>query len=156
MPSSHWKVKTVLEDGPKMEEMISIGAVASLTGLSTKTIRFYESDGYIPPAKRQASGYRMYSQADVRRLKLVKLARVLGLPLNEIRPLVEKAFVLDCSLFAAELTVVFDQQKAEIARLIDELQALDRELDALKAHAEHCECEPGLTLADCEYCSLLG
>ena len=53
----------------------------------------------------------MYSQADVRRLKLVKLARLLGLPLTEIRPLVEKAFVLDCSLFAAELTTVLTSRR---------------------------------------------
>lgn len=138
-----------------MMEEITIGRLARLTGLTSKTIRFYEQEGYIPPAKRTASGYRTYSQADVRRLKLVKLCRLLGLSLTDIRPLVEKAFAVDCWQFATDLASVIEAQQGSIATRILELQNMSRELDDLKSHVEHCECEPGSTLATCEYCELI-
>ena len=137
-----------------MSEM-TIGKAASRTGLSTKTIRFYEEAGYIPRAERLASGYRSYTSVDVRRLKLVKLARLIGLPLAEAGTLVEAGFARECGEFAAELATVIEKQQALIEQRISELQALARDLDDLKSHVEHCECEPGSTVADCDYCQLL-
>jgi MerR family copper efflux transcriptional regulator len=139
-----------------MAEELTIGRVAALTGLTSKTIRFYEEGGYVPRPGRRPSGYRTYTTADVRRLKLVKLARLLGLPLAEVKPLVERAFAIDCSDLAGELTGVLDRQQSLIAQRIEELRALSAELDDLKGHIEHCECEPGRTLANCELCAILG
>lgn len=76
--------------------MYRIGEVARLTGLSAKTIRFYEEIGLIPHARRSnpsyaSPGYRAYSDADVRRLALVKRAKLLNLSLDQIKQLVEAA-----------------------------------------------------------------
>lgn len=73
-----------------------IGEAARLSGLNAKTIRFYEEIGLIPPARRSnpshaSPGYRVYSDADLRRLGLIKRAKLLNLSLDQLKQLVEAA-----------------------------------------------------------------
>jgi MerR family copper efflux transcriptional regulator len=138
-----------------MSSEINIGAVAKRTGLSVKAIRFYEASGFVPAAGRSESGYRRYTEGEVRRLRLVHLMRQLGMPLAEIRPLVENALSQDCVEFGSDLLAAFDRQREEINKRIAELEALRTELDGLSRHVEHCECEPGQALADCCFCPIL-
>ncbi|OGD08730.1 hypothetical protein A2397_04185 [Candidatus Amesbacteria bacterium RIFOXYB1_FULL_44_23] len=65
----------------------TIGQTAKITGLSPKTIRFYEESGVITPATRGENGYRAYTQKSIEELKVLKYARDLGLPLSEIKKL---------------------------------------------------------------------
>ena len=62
-----------------------IGQLAKTVGVDTPTIRFYESVGLLPEPARRQSGYRDYDQSDVERLRFVRLARSLELPLDDIR-----------------------------------------------------------------------
>ncbi|WP_316528860.1 heavy metal-responsive transcriptional regulator [Kitasatospora brasiliensis] len=62
-----------------------IGHLAARTGLTTKTIRFYEDSGLLPPPPRTAGGYRDYPDAAVTRLAFVRDAQRAGLTLAEIR-----------------------------------------------------------------------
>lgn len=59
----------------------SIGELARLTGLSTRTIRFYSDSGVIPVAGRTAGGFRTYDVDGLARLKLVRTLRELGVDL---------------------------------------------------------------------------
>ncbi|MEU4801614.1 MerR family transcriptional regulator [Actinosynnema sp. NPDC023587] len=59
----------------------SIGQLARLTGLSTRTIRFYSDSGLIPVAGRTAGGFRTYDVDGLARLKLVRTLRDLGVDL---------------------------------------------------------------------------
>ena len=138
-----------------MAKQLNIGDVAKLTGLSAKTIRFYEDEGCIPPVARSESGYRVYSQGDVWRLRLVKQIRLLGLPLADVKPLVSQSIDTECSVFAGDLTSMIQRQKLEIERQIAELESLRDQINVLEGHIEHCECDPGQTVADCFCCSLL-
>ncbi|MEM9039120.1 MAG: heavy metal-responsive transcriptional regulator [Actinomycetota bacterium] len=61
-----------------------IGDIARAAGVSTATIRYYESIGLIGEPARTASGYRDYSAAAVERLDFVKQAQATGLCLDEI------------------------------------------------------------------------
>ena len=61
-----------------------IGELAEKTGVTTKTIRYYEGIGIIPEPERMANGYRLYDKADVDRLRFVKDAQATGLSLVEI------------------------------------------------------------------------
>ncbi len=97
-----------------MAKGMTIGAVARETGVPVRTIRFYESEGVLPAAARTGSGYRMYSESDVRRLRMVRDARLLGLALPDARALVERAFSSDCATFAPELRAVIAARKAEV------------------------------------------
>jgi MerR family transcriptional regulator, redox-sensitive transcriptional activator SoxR len=64
--------------------MLTIGQVASQTGLRVSAIRYYESRGLLPKAPR-ASGKRVYSSSIVERLAVIELAKMAGLSLDEIR-----------------------------------------------------------------------
>ena len=65
----------------------TIGQVAKVTGMGTRTIRFYESAGVLPAPGRSPSGYRQYTPEAVGRLLFVRRARVLGLSLRRLKDL---------------------------------------------------------------------
>ncbi|BCI55808.1 HTH-type transcriptional activator TipA [Mycolicibacterium litorale] len=73
-----------------MQETAStVGAVAALTGVSVRTLHHYDHIGLVVPSTRTAAGYRGYTDADVERLHLVLVYRSAGLPLDEIRALLD-------------------------------------------------------------------
>jgi DNA-binding transcriptional MerR regulator len=61
-----------------------IHKLAKNTGVPTKTIRYYESIGLLPPAQRAANNYRQYTPAIEERLRFIASARALGFSLDEI------------------------------------------------------------------------
>lgn len=67
-----------------MAATLSIGEVASRTGLAPSAIRFYEEQGLVRPT-RDAGGRRRFERADIRRLSFVMVAQRLGFTLAEIR-----------------------------------------------------------------------
>lgn len=69
------------------DQVMHIGRVADLTGLSLRTIRYYEEIGLVTPSGRTAGGFRQYGQEDVDRLLLIKRMKPLGYPLEEMAKL---------------------------------------------------------------------
>ena len=67
----------------------TVGAVASLTGVSVRTLHHYDHIGLVVPSVRTAAGYRGYTDADIERLHLVLVYRSVGLPLDEIRTVLD-------------------------------------------------------------------
>lgn len=72
-----------------------IGEVADRVGLSLRTIRYYEEVGVITPAARSAGGFRLYSEADVTRLVLVKWMKPLDFTLDQMREVLDALDELD-------------------------------------------------------------
>jgi DNA-binding transcriptional MerR regulator len=70
-------------------DAITVGAVAALTGVSVRTLHHYDHIGLVVPNVRTPAGYRGYTDADVERLHLVLVYRSVGLPLDEIRALLD-------------------------------------------------------------------
>ena len=66
---------------------MNIGAVSKLSGLNSKTIRYYEQIELIAPAKRSDNGYRQYSSKEVEQLRFVQRARKTGFNIEECRQL---------------------------------------------------------------------
>jgi DNA-binding transcriptional MerR regulator len=67
-----------------------IEQVAARTGLTKRTLRYYEEIGLLPPPTRTEGGYRLYSEADIQHLQRIKRMRdLLGFSLAEIREMVE-------------------------------------------------------------------
>lgn len=64
----------------------TIGAIAQAAGISTRTLRHYESIGLLTPA-RDTNGYRIYSSADAKRLAQIQAMKLCGLPLATIKKL---------------------------------------------------------------------
>jgi len=62
-----------------MERPLTVSQLARATGVTAKTIRYYEQVGVLPAPRRSAAQYRQYSRRDVHRLLFVRRARALGL-----------------------------------------------------------------------------
>jgi DNA-binding transcriptional MerR regulator len=69
--------------------MHQIGEVADKVGLSLRTIRHYEEVGLVPPSGRSAGGFRLYTDEDIDRLRLVKHMKPLDFSLEEMRDLLQ-------------------------------------------------------------------
>ncbi|WP_415951691.1 MerR family transcriptional regulator [Streptomyces sp. KLOTTS4A1] len=68
---------------------MQIGEVAERTGLSLRTIRHYEDVGLVTPSARSKGGFRLYTEADVERLMVVRRMKPLDFSLDEMRDLLE-------------------------------------------------------------------
>lgn len=68
-------------------DLMRIGEVARRTGLSLRTIRYYEEMRLVLPSTRTPGGFRLYTEADAQRLNLVKQMKPLEFSLGEVREL---------------------------------------------------------------------
>lgn len=71
-----------------------IGEVAERTGLSLRTIRYYEEVGLVVPSARSQGGFRLYAEPDIERLNMITRMKPLGFQLDEMRELMG---ILDAS-----------------------------------------------------------
>src|SRR5262245_34139797 len=67
----------------------TVGAVTALTGVSVRTLHHYDHIGLVVPTVRTPAGCRGYTDADIERLHLVLVYRSIGMPLDEIRTLLD-------------------------------------------------------------------
>jgi len=114
---------------------LKIGEVAKETGVSVKAIRFYEKIGLIPaPNRLFSSGYRVYTDRDVRRLRLIKRVKLLGIRLWQIKEIVAslKGEGCDCNRIQPRLQKLVDEQLDEIDRKLRELMLLRTEIKKIK------------------------
>ncbi|KOG34184.1 MerR family transcriptional regulator [Streptomyces resistomycificus] len=76
-------------------EHMQIGEVAARTELSLRTIRHYEDAALVIPSARSQGGFRLYTEADVTRLMVIRRMKPLGFTLDEMRALLDAADRLD-------------------------------------------------------------
>ncbi|PPJ18810.1 MerR family transcriptional regulator [Nocardia nova] len=77
------------------EGYLQIGQVAERTELSLKTIRHYDEVGLVQPSARSAGGFRLYTEADLDRLLVIRRMKPLGFTLAEMKQLLDALDVLD-------------------------------------------------------------
>lgn len=95
-----------------------IGEVAARTGLSLRTIRYYEEVGLVTPSARSSGGFRLFTEVDVDRFELIKRMKPLDFSLEDMRGLLEVVDALDS-----------DPADAERERLLAELGGLQTAAD---------------------------
>jgi len=106
-----------------------IGELARLTGLTVRALRHYDELGLLVPSERSDAGYRIYAEADVRRLYRIAALRQLGFPLEEIASVLEDAGLDLTETARRHLKRVegdLEQLKRLRRRLAPMVQALDR------------------------------
>ena len=69
------------------EQLTSIGEIAKILDMSQRTIRYYEEIGLLNSIKRVEGGRRIYTEEDLRRLKLIKRLKIMGMTLSEMQEL---------------------------------------------------------------------
>ena len=99
-----------------------IGKLSERSGVSTKTIRYYESIGLIQRADRHQNGYRSYSNRDVDILHFIQSARTLGFSVKKVGELL--ALWYDQNRSSASVKALAISHIAEMEARITELQAL--------------------------------
>lgn len=115
--------------------LLKIGQLSRRSGVTIRALRHYDEIGLLSPSARSDGGFRLYGQADAGRLYRIQALCRLGLPLAEIRQ------VLDAG--GAAFPDVLDQQIAALDRQISRSQALRARLAELQARCRDSE-TPGL------------
>jgi MerR family transcriptional regulator, redox-sensitive transcriptional activator SoxR len=122
------------------EARLTIGEVASQSGLRTSAIRYYEDIGVLPRPERVYGGHRRYSARVFQQLAFIQLAQQAGFSMAEIQTLVS-GFDEDAPLGVRWRTLA-EQKLAELEELITRAQGMKRILE----NGMRCQC---LNLDEC-------
>lgn len=130
-------------------DVMIISALARESGCQVETIRYYEREGLLPAPERSSGNYRLYRQHHVERLRFIRHCRTLDMTLDEIRSLLEFRDRPDenCS----QVNTLLERHIDHVARRIEELQALERQLREL-----HGRCRETQAVRDCRILQSLG
>jgi len=132
-----------------MAHTLTIGQVAKATGVAAKTIRYYEEIGVLPAPSRTVSGYRQYDEPGVQRLRFIRRARLLGLPLQQLKTLITTMDGEPRPALRPRLLTLARDQLSAVKQHIAELQLLQRELEQVlqrplaslrERRAKGCQC----------------
>lgn len=74
---------------------MKIGEAAAAAATTQRALRFYEQRGLLPPPRRTASGQRVYDQADVNRLRIIRELLALGLTVEDVRACTDRLHLLE-------------------------------------------------------------
>jgi MerR family mercuric resistance operon transcriptional regulator/MerR family gold-responsive transcriptional activator of gol and ges genes len=121
---------------------VTIGRVAKAVGVNIQTIRYYERLNLLKPTGRRPSGYRLYGDDEVRRLRFIKNAQALGFTLREIIELLNLR--VRSSVPCGDVRKKAPAKLAHVECKVRDLQALGRALRSLIR-----ACESGQSTGDC-------
>jgi DNA-binding transcriptional MerR regulator len=112
-----------------MASRLTIGQVAKTSGVATRTIRYYEQIGVLPAPGRAASGYRLYDQPGEERLRFIRRARSLGLPLRQLKTLMSTLNGGPRPALRPRLRALVGEQLDAVKNQIAELELLRQQLE---------------------------
>jgi DNA-binding transcriptional MerR regulator len=115
--------------------MLGIGDICARTGLSARTVRYYEELGLLPGVRRRAGGRRVYGEDELQRLRFIQRLKALGLSLAEIRDLnAVHAIRGSTDEMLRRLDEVLVRRLGELDARIDELATLREEIGKYRDH----------------------
>ena len=122
------------EQPPASTPVHRIGEASKRCGVSAANIRYYEAQGLLPAPPRSEGDYRLYSDADVHRLRFIRLGRALDMSLDEVRTLVglDLNNKSDCQTARTAL----DAHLQHVRERLAELRLLERDLRGLRARCD--------------------
>jgi len=124
---------------------MNISKVAKATGLTAKTIRYYESIGLIKAPVRSDNGYRSYTEGSLRELRFVKRARETGFNLEECQELL--ALYRNEHRTSAQVKKLAQEKIVDLRARISGLQAMLSSLEGLVCCC-HGDENPECTILD--------
>jgi MerR family transcriptional regulator, repressor of the yfmOP operon len=122
---------TASEDNVRFQ----LGEVAERTGVTQRTLRFYEEKGLLNPPERMDGGFRLYSESDVQRIEYIRqLQQLLGFTLADIKEMVE------AEELRQQIIATFRPDRelpARLERVNRIIGALERQLEVVDHKVEH-------------------
>ncbi len=112
-----------------MMKNLTRGQLAKKAEVNPETVRYYEKMGLLPKAQRTESGYRLFSEEDVKRIKFIKRAKELGFTLKEIKELLELRFETqgECQ----EVRKLAEEKLIDVEKKIQDLEKIKEILQDL-------------------------
>lgn len=89
--------------------------VEELVGLSRQNIRYYEKEGLLTPNREEGNSYRDYSKEDIRRLKIIKMLRMLDMPLKEIERVLKNEISIQEAVKLRQREILEHQKQLQAA-----------------------------------------
>lgn len=115
---------------------LTISGLAKSAGVNLQTIRYYERQELLTPVARTETGYRIYQQDTVRRLRFIRRAQELGFSLSEIKELL--SLRLDAHTTSADIRERARAKLADVEQKIRHLQAIQTSLSRLIKSCRGC------------------
>jgi len=127
-----WQTEPPTDPEP---ELRSISQVQDLTGLSPRTLRYYEELGLLPGVRRRAGGRRVYGADEIERLRFIQRLKALGLSLAEVKQL-NAVYAIGGSTHAMleRLDLLLGRRLDDLDRRIGELEGLRQEIERYREH----------------------
>jgi DNA-binding transcriptional MerR regulator len=117
-------------DRSNRDAELAIAQVCECTGLSARTVRYYEELGLLPDVRRKAGARRVYGADEVERIRFIQRLKKLGLSLAEIRDL------NDVHAIGGSTAAMLDRLDEVLAQRLSELDARIGELAGLRDQIE--------------------
>jgi DNA-binding transcriptional MerR regulator len=126
------------------EPYLQIGEVAERTGVTQRTLRFYEEKGLLKPPTRMEGGFRLYSDADIQRVEQIKrLQQLLGFPLAEIKEMIDAEEIKMQLRAEYRPEAAISQKRAQLDRAVEvterQVDVIRRRIDSLTEMQSHLE-----------------
>jgi DNA-binding transcriptional MerR regulator len=126
---------------------MKIGELAKKTGLTTRTIRYYEELNIIKP-KYSKNGTRIFSELDIIKINLINILKQLNFPLSKIQS------ILSCDKNMEFIRTFIDKEIKNLSSFINELEKIKIENDKAQEMINICkDCDKKPTYENCSNCS---
>jgi DNA-binding transcriptional MerR regulator len=124
-------------DSVHSAKVYTIEQVATRTGLTKRTLRYYEEVGLLPPTERTEGNYRQYSEADIQRIEHIKrLRELLGFSLNDIREMLEaedeRGQIKEAYLHETEVEAKLAQLERSDELIHNQLRLIEQKINGLE------------------------
>ncbi|UKJ79271.1 MerR family transcriptional regulator [Priestia megaterium] len=120
-----------------MENLFSIQQVASMTGLSTHTLRYYEKIGLIKNVQRDQTGYRQYTDFDLAWIQFLIRLRVTGMPILKMKQFSDLRQKGDSTITARK--ELLEEHYKDVLGKIEELELNSQRIEEKIAHYKKLE-----------------
>lgn len=108
---------------PRRHGMLA-GDVAKQLGIVVQTLHYYEREGLIPSSPRSESGYRLFTQELVDRVRFIRKAQAIGLPLAEVKDILR--LTEEGSSPCARVQAALTEKLREVNKKLRELESFSR------------------------------
>jgi len=120
-----------------MTKLWKVGDLAKLTGLTVRTLRFYDQIGLFSPSAQTESGHRLYGESDLSRLHQILALKELGLSLEEVRSVLNGGQVSPLAIL-----------ELQMERLREQIRHHENRLDLLRHVSKSVQREERLSAED--------